>query len=195
MDKTSQKILWIFLGAAIILASIWEFYPLPSAQARLNSLPLAGKTFSGKEIELTPFEQKFFKGISIIKRLYHVDNKYFFVTVLDGTNNRHVVHDPYYCFRGSGWNIDSEKNIKLADGMATIVHISKDNEKREALFWFSNGASQYASPLKYWWQTTLRRLTLGFSGPEPVLIMIQPITQVYVDWNAVAQDFKPLFEI
>jgi Protein of unknown function (DUF3485) len=188
----STKFLWLFLVLAIFLGIIWQFYPLETAENRMDQLPLQGRNFSGQDVDLTPFEQTFFKGVNIIKRIYKINNRYYFVTVLDGTHNRHIVHDPFYCFKGSGWTIDSERNFPLKNGFGSLIQISKANEKKEALFWFSDGKNQYHSPLKYWWTSTLRRLTLGSSGPEPVLIMIQPSDERPVDWKQITTILKPL---
>lgn len=195
MDNVRQKFLWIFLICVVALGSLWQFYPLPSAQGRLNKLPLIGPQFEGKEIALTADEEKFFPNVNIIKRIYKLHDDYFFVTVLDGSNNRHVVHDPYYCFRGAGWSINAEHPFPVRNGMASLIDISKGDDHREALYWFSDGTSAYISPMRYWWQTTLRRVTLGHSGVEPILIMIQPMTKEHVDWNSVINALNPLFEI
>jgi len=195
MSKSSQTFLWLFLGIVIVLGSLWQFYPLQTAQNRMNKIPIEGATFSGKEVELSPFEENFFKDVNIVKRIYKIGGQYYFVVVLDGTKNRHPIHDPYYCFRGEGWTIESEKTLPIVDGVANLLHISKNNEKREALFWFSNGETNYTSLIKYWWQTTLRRISLGYSGPEPVLIMVTPLTSQSVNWSEFEQNFKPLFKI
>lgn len=195
MDKSQQRLLWAFLIFILIIGGIWQFYPLETAQGRLNSLPLNGPNFQGQEIELTSDEKKFFDNINIVKRIYKIDDQYFFVTVLDGSRNRHIVHDPYYCFRGAGWTINAEKPYPLDQGMANLIDISKGDEHREALYWFSDGSKAYTAPMEYWWQTTLRRISLGHSGPEPILIMIQPMTKQTVDWPAITKQLAPLFEI
>lgn len=195
MNSLSKSLLWIFLVAALIVGAIWQFYPLPTAQNRLQRFPLISKTFTGQDVDLTESEAKFFKDVDLLKRVYKIGDRYFFVILIDGSKNRHTVHDPYYCFRGSGWNIDSEKPFPLPRGTAKLLEISKGAEKRQALFWFSNGQEQYSSPLKYWWQTTLRRTTLGASGDEPLLIIIQPLEAGPVNWDDVLNNFKPLLEI
>lgn len=193
MTPAVQKLLWILLFAAIALTALWQFYPLPDAKARLDALPLHGPGFAGKDMPLSEFEKTFFHGVIVLKRLYQVDNRLFFVTVLDGTHNRHVVHDPYYCFRGSGWQILSERELDLPNGHAKILDISKGEQHNTAMFWFSDGIREFDSPFTFWWEATMRRLTLGRSGAEPVLIMIQPIeNSTDVDWNRVLKTLHPL---
>lgn len=195
MQAMSNRGLWIFLGVVIILGLLWQFVPLPNAEARLESLPLVGTQFGGKNIPLTDFEKKFFHNVNILKRLYDVDDNYLFILALDGTNNRHIVHDPYYCFKGSGWEIVNEKSIPIPLGNGALVKIRKGDKDKEAMFWFANGTSNYSSPLKYWWEATLRRLTFGYSGPEPVLVIIQPVNHDTIDWEMLPKQFPSLFKL
>jgi hypothetical protein len=195
MSKFTTKLLWCALAIAILLGAIWQFFPLKDAQNRMNLLPFKGNGFIGQDVDLTPFEEINFKDVNLIKRMYRVDDDTVFVTVLDGTHNRHVVHDPYYCFRGSGWEIVSEKSFPLHGGNATLVIIKKGNQRKEALFWFSDGTAVYSSPIRYWYESTLRRITLGYSGPEPILIMIQPMGNNEVNWKKILEKLKPLITL
>lgn len=191
-----QKILWVCLGVAIILGLIWQLYPVPDAETRINALPLYGPDFKGQIVPLSSTEKEFFKGVNVLKRIYTVGKYTLFITVLDGTHNRHVVHDPYYCFEGSGWSIINERPFKIPGGQGNLVNITKDGQVKEALYWFSNESEHYTSPLKYWWQATLRRLTLGWSGPEPVLIMIQPLDdRENIPWEKLKDEFPAVFNI
>jgi Protein of unknown function (DUF3485) len=196
MSTVTKKVLWVCLIVAILLGFIWQLYPLQDAQARIETLPLSGHDYVGKDVPMTEFEQKFFKGVNVIKRIYRIDNYYYFITVLDGTHNRHVVHDPYYCFTGSGWDIVKKKEIPIKDGSAEDLIISKNGREKTAIFWFSNGAENYSSPFKYWIQATMRRLTFGLSGQEPVLIMIQPLdTTTDVNWKQITDTISPILTL
>jgi Protein of unknown function (DUF3485) len=191
--SNTQKILWAGLAIAILLGLIWQLYPLPDAKKRMDTLPLVGKGFVGTDVPETEFEQIFFKGVNVIKRVYRIEHANFFVTVLDGTHNRHVVHDPYYCFTGSGWTIQSKKEIPLKHGDGEELVISKNNREKAAIFWFTDGTIVYRSPFEYWWKSTIRRLTLGRSGQESILIMIQPLdTTKDIDWKKITDILSPL---
>jgi hypothetical protein len=195
MNRTKQNLLWAALALAIVLGIAWQFYPLADAKERILALPLNGEGFSGQDVPLSEFEKTFFTKVNVLKRVYKIGERYFFVTALDGTRNRHVVHDPYYCFKGSGWEILSDKSFPIPGGTASLLEITKGEDKRQALFWFSDGTSHYTSPLHYWWEATVRRITLGYSGPEPILILIQPLEGGPVDWNNVVKIFHPLFKL
>jgi hypothetical protein len=162
----------------------------------MNALPLNGIGFIGQDLPLAPQEETFFKNVNVLKRLYSLKGQIFFVTALDGTHNRHVVHDPYYCFRGGGWEITSEKKFPLPHGNANIVTITKGDARKTALYWFSNGSTEFTSPWKYWWDSTMRRLTLGWWGPEPILVMVQPLGDTEdVKWHYVLQELQPLMRL
>jgi len=195
MNRTSETTLWVTLFSALFLGILWQFYPLPDAEERFQNLPLKGVYYDGYNVALTPFEDNFFQKVNIIKRYYEIQKQKFFVTILDGTHNRHVVHDPYYCLTGSGWKLTDKNEFKLDNGNAIQIKLAKGDQQREALFWFSDGNTQYGSPFRYWIQTTLRRISLGATGEEPVLIMIQPIETTEVDWENVKKDFPQLFKM
>ncbi len=195
MLNRSQKMLWISLFMAVLLGFLWQLAPLPDAKERLSKLPLKGIGYQGKELSLMPYEEKFLKGANVIKREYEVNGQPFFITALDGTHNRHLVHDPYYCFRGSGWEIVSENSYPLPNGSASLLEIQKGEEKKQALFWFSDGKEIYRSPLRYWGETTLRRLTFGLSGNEPLLIVVQPIGNEEINWKQFSKTFTQLFQL
>jgi len=195
MKSLSQNVLWILLVCAVGLGLVWQFYPLDDAKNRIDTLPLDGPDYSGKMLFLTPFEEEFFNGVNVLKRVYKIGNRQYFVTILDGTRNRHVVHDPYYCFRGAGWEILNARSVLIPGGDAKLISIEKSGEKKEALFWFSNTKEHYASPMLYWWQSMLRRLSFGLSGPEPILIMIQPLDGEKLDIKALEQQFQPIFQV
>jgi hypothetical protein len=195
MNTRSQFWLWTALLVAIALGFIWQLAPIPDAKERINRLPLSGLGYTGYDLPLDPFEKEFFQNVNIVKRIYQVNGRKFFITVLDGTRNRHAIHDPYYCFVGGGWNILQDHKIPIKNGNASKLLISKQGEQREALFWFSDGTDHYNSPLRYWIQTSLRRLTLGLSGNEPVLILVQPLQGDPVDWNAFQTHFSALYQL
>lgn len=46
----------------------------------------------------------------------------------------------------------------------------------ELLYWFSTDKSSDHSLPRYWFETTLRRITLGQCGCEPILVLFHPTT-------------------
>lgn len=190
-----KKVLWAALAIVLVLGSLWQYFPLPDAKGRMDALPLSGSTFSGEDVALNSTEKTLFAGVNLIKRIYTIGAQKCFVTVLDGTRNKHVVHDPFYCFTGGGWHLEERRQIPLLKGSADLLVLSRDTQRKEVLVWFSDGQSRHSSALRYFIQTTLRRLTLGVSGPEPLLVVIQPYQATSLDWNAVIENLPPLKDL
>jgi hypothetical protein len=151
---------------------VWEFYPLTDASSRINHFPRMSGQVASRDLPLTPGEEAIFCGVTVVKRLALVGDDRAVVTVIDGTKNRHAVHDPVFCFRGAGWEVSREESVPLRKGFARLVHLRQGKELAEALYWFSDGKEQFKSPVLYWWKTALRRLTFGSSGMEPVLVIL-----------------------
>ena len=116
------------------------------------------------------------------------------MTASDGTRNRHAIHDPYYCFRGGGWQLVDEETFPMPGGYAKIVRMQKGYKYQEAMVWFSDGKTRHTSALWYFIQTTFRRLTLGASGEEPVLIVLRPMETSMVNWQEFVKGIPPLSE-
>lgn len=183
----------VLLIASTALTVTWSAFPLAGAEERLGALPRSGLGFASMEIPLTGEEDAVLGRVHVIKRLYQVRDQRFVLTVIDGAADRHAVHDPLYCFRGAGWQVLARERFAVPGGSAALLKLSKGNENREALFWISDDETRHAEPMRYWWQTTLRRLTFGHSGAEPVLMIAQPYQAERVSWKNLAADFPQMF--
>ena len=111
--------------------------------------------------------------------------------VIDGGTNRHAVHDPVYCFRGAGWTVRERRLFPLEGGSAAVLKLARGgaDEEQEAMYWISDDQRRYVEPWRYWWQTTMRRLTFGHSGAEPVMVILQPASTGAFDWQRLADHF------
>ena len=103
------------------------------------------------------------------------------------------MHDPEYCFRGSGWLSTERHSFAIPGGTACRLELKKDSLASEALFWFSNGPSRHSSPAKVWLQSAARRLSFGLGGPAPVLILISPaIPGTPINWQTLIEEMPEL---
>ena len=184
--------LWVGLGAVVFLAVVWTSIPLPDAAGRLQALPKRGVDFLSRDLPLSPGETKALGPVAYLKRLYVWRGQRFAVLAVDGTHNRHVVHDPQYCLQGAGWHLVSTRPVAIVGGHAMLARFTRSNRSVEALYWYTDGETRHASPLRYWWQTTLRRITLGAAGNEPVLVVVQPFDNDPLDWQRLTAEFSPL---
>lgn len=186
--KPSQRWLLVFLVTAIALGAAWQYVPLTDAQARLTALPAKGIGYVSLESPVSDAERVIFGGAHVIKRSYRIGADHLSVIIIDGTRNRHAVHDPMLCVRGGGWTIAAREPFPLPGGGGELVRITKGEQVNEVLYWFSDGIDRHASPTTYWLQATLRRLTFGASGEEPVLVLLQSESGRAIDWRPLLAD-------
>jgi hypothetical protein len=188
----SAKLLWLALAILVPLGMMWQFYPLTDASSRINQFPRKNSEMESHDIPLAPGEQAIFSGVTVLKRLAIAGNNRAVVTVIDGTKNRHAVHDPAFCFSGAGWELSGEESVPLSKGVARLVHLQHGSDRAEALYWFSDGNQQFSRPLLYWWKTALRRLTFGTSGMEPVLVILTSNGDPAPNWTELLKAWPEL---
>jgi hypothetical protein len=187
-----RPVLWCALICTAIITLGWPLLPVPSAQQRLASIPRASPDFQSSPLELSAADRAFLGKAEAVQSLVAMrGGGRLVLTVIDGTKNRHAVHDPSYCFSGAGWQILTKKAVKVPSGDATWVCLAKDASKTEALWFFDNGKRQFTSPFEYWLETSRRRATLGRSGDEPVLVTLRSLPDEPVNWDRVRQVLLP----
>jgi exosortase/archaeosortase family protein len=181
---------WGLLLVCVTIGYIWKTFPVPGAGARLDRMPSAANGAMCRDVPLSESERQRVGDARAIKRAYRCDGREFLVTVIDGTANRRAVHDPTYC-----WTIISSADQPLAGGHGTVVQVADKGAEKEILFWFSDGSAKYAEPVRYLFQTGLRRATLGWSGEEPVLVLVEPLDLKQVNWFQVLDQMPWLMEL
>ena len=194
-NNTKRIGLWLALGTVIALSLLWEIVPRADASARLRRLPQSGFQLASREVPLTSVEASIYHAASVIKRIYQVGHQRCLLLAIDGTRDRHAVHDPLYCFRGNGWAVGANQPVPVPGGTARILQLTKNGQTAEVLYWISDGRTRHASALHAWCQSTLRRLTFGLSGDEPVLFILQPMPGETVNWDALMAEFPALFDV
>lgn len=195
MKNKLNIILWGVLLLAILFGAALELRQPLTLSSRLGSLPQQGALFSSTPLPLSPQEETFFGEAKTVKRIYKLGHAAFILIAIDGSANRHAVHDPIYCLTGSGWNITNKQAISIDGGSATLLNMTKGNEQRQAVFWFSNGISRHGSATRYWIQATVRRLTFGKSGAEPIMMILQSLPNIQPDWEKLLNNSLFLYDI
>ncbi len=185
-----SRILLISIVLLLSLSMLWEFFPMPDASERLQNLPEKGLYFTGQTLPLTELEVEMLGQARAVKMLYNFKGRRYLLMAIDGTHNRNAVHDPTYCFRGEGYSIQEVESAQLPSGQAKLLHLRRDQHSAEALYWFSTGPRSYSSLWRYGVDSVTRRLTLGLSGPEPILILLRPLDGP-ADWAALNTTFLP----
>lgn len=194
MKPKQRKMLAAAAACVVGLVLIWELAPLPDAQARLARLPAAGLGYSSVEVPLTEAEKQIFGKARALKRLYTFRRTQVLATVIDGSRNRHAVHDPTYCFVGDGWRIVRRRKMLIPGGEAMRLDLKKGDTQREAVYWYTDGRTRFVSPLRCWLQAGFRRLTLGWGAEEPVLVILQQTDAGPVPWDSLPEWLPALFD-
>ena len=52
---------------------------------------------------------------------------------MDGSQERHAIHDPLYGFRGAGWEVSQSPLLSVPSGNARHLSLSKGTVSAEAL--------------------------------------------------------------
>lgn len=190
-----QRLLWVTLIIALGAGIVWQWAPMADASKRLAALPTEEQNVASRDLPLTEAESSIFGKANVVKRVYAIRDQKIVVVVIDGTHDRHGVHDPLYCFRGAGWTLEAQEELDLPRGKARYVRFTKGSTRTEMVYWISDGKRRHYSPTRYWGQTALRRLTLGSSGAEPVLVLLQPAGREPIRWREALDEFPALLEL
>lgn len=182
----------IGVPAAIALGIAWQAYPLPDGSGRLSAMALSGPGFAGENVALDPGERAVYGSARVLKRKYASKAGAVLVTIVDGARNRHGVHDPIYCLRGAGWEVVDMQDVAAPHGRGEWLRATRGGQQSELTFWFSEPGSDYASPTRYWMRTALRHVTLGKSGSEPLLVIVEPLGAESVDMTQLYRTLPPL---
>ncbi len=182
VKKNMPKLSCALAGLVVLASLAWKLTPLPDARARLG-IVAASQGQRLRVLPLAPWELEYFGKAQATRWLASDNISAMVVTVVDGSGNRGAVHDPGFCFRGAGWSVVDESEMILPHGTAKRVLLRREKEDMEALYWFSDGQHAHGSAVRYWIDATVRRLTLGTSGAEPVLVLVVPAQRVSGDWS------------
>lgn len=165
----------MILLLAVAGGLLWPRLPVLGDTHSIDLIPLSGRGFMSREIPLAPFEIKQLGAARGIKRMVQSGEGAWVLAVTDGSLNRQAVHDPAYCFVGAGWKLLGRKSVPFVGGSASLLHLEKDGRSMDALVWFAApGILPFDSMPEYWLRSTLRRISRGLSGPEPLLFILRP---------------------
>ncbi len=190
-----RSVRWYICSAFVVLGALWQFARLPDASDRLRALPAWISADGARELPLTETETAVFAESKVLKRVYEIGEQQFLVEVVDSSSATHAPLDPLFSLHCDGWNINENNEIGVPGGTARHLKMSREQSTAEAVVWISDTQVRHASESRRWWQTVLRRVTFGVSGPEPVLVIVRPVRDGTVAWSEVLSRFPALFEI
>ena len=197
--------LWVGFAAVFLFSLLHQLPPAPqvpqpagstsTAAGRFSNIPCSGLGFQGRDIPLNTTENTVYREAAALKRSYQSGSHGFILTAVDGSRNRHAVHDPLYCIRGDGWQILHGQTITVPGGNARLLSLTRAGRRTEVLFWFSNGSTRHQSAWRAWWLSLTRRISFGMTGSDPTLVFLQPATDQAPDWQSVFARCPFLFDI
>ena len=185
MLSRARKTLWLLTVFSVGCGIAWSFYPLSGAGEKLRAVPLQHGAFAGEDVPLTERELKVLGRVDVVHRKYVYGERSVYVTLIDGSRDRHAVHDPRYCFRGAGWRVLEERQRPVQGGEATWLRAENEYGRAEAAYWFSAGDRRHSSMMRYLWDSMVRRVSLGQWGGKPVLVVVQSFDERPLEWNEV----------
>jgi hypothetical protein len=193
--KSGRLVLALLIGA-LLLSLTGTSDALKDANSRLAALALNAAGFRSTDLPLSAGEEQVYRNIHVLKKLCIWQGEQAQLVCLDGTRDRHAVHDPRLCFRSAQWEVLSETVVPHpAGGEMRRLRLRRDKREVETVYWWSTATERHASALKYFMQSSLRRLTRGCSGEEPVLVVLQPVQAGQLDWNAWLSPQSPLHSL
>lgn len=192
MTFPKKKMLYGAVAVVAVVTLAWPSLPMLGGDERLSSIPLRGDDYDSREVALTAKEKEFLSGAQAIQRIVKPrQGPALAMSVIDGSGNRHAVHDPGYCFAGGGWKVTHQSEVALASGKGLLMTMEREGATMEAMWFFDDGNEQFTSSLTYWLRASLRRATRGLSGPEPLLVMFRAEPGQQVDWQRIRQVTLP----
>ena len=180
------------LAAAVAASMVWPHLPMHGDPRPLDRIPRSGIGLKSRDADLTDLEKKWLGDAEGLKRIFSFRGQLWLLAVTDGTNNRQAVHDPMYCFLGEGWVVTGKRPVPLAGGTAMCASMTRNGETAQVLYWFCDDGAPFCSLPEFWAKSTLRRITRGWSGSEPLLFILRPLETPPGDWLDAASQFAPL---
>ena len=164
----------------VLIALVWPYLPR-LIRPNLIDLRLGHTTTSIYESKVSDEELQNLKLNKVRKWIAVEDGITWIIVTATGSSGRSKLHDPTYCLVGEGWKLISEKKLIFEQGTALILYLNKNNDHRQCAYMYFNGRVAYFSPLKYWFDTAINNLTLGFIGSETEMILLYPSRNL--DWD------------
>lgn len=105
--------------------------------------------FSVSPIPLQPIERTALKESKAVRRFVQANGYRFIVTLIDASNDPHVIHHPSICAGGRGWRTTDSRKIHSSQGTAQLIEMERNSSTKQVIYWFSEGGSRHSSFLRY----------------------------------------------
>jgi len=186
--------LWVAFGSLAFASVLYGVFPKPDASARLAGISYKDIGYTGVELPFSQEEKEFLGPAQATKRRYRHGDTTLVMIVIDGTENRHVVHDPSFCYRGAGLSVMKQESFPLLNGEGVILTVGKGDQSAEIAYWFSDGEHRFSGFTEYIVRSALSRLSFGKIWQQPLMVTLQVETAPQFDWAAGVDKFPFLLD-
>lgn len=196
MGSANGKFLqWVIVLFVIAATFAFKVNATSQQHSALDDIPVSGYGYDGRALEFSQAERVFLGNAEAIKHEYSQASYRLIVVVVDGSNNRHAVHDPIFCLRGAGYETTGQAAFPIINGHGQLVSLAKGPTKQEVAYWFTNGEQRYTSFSRYLAESALNRLTLGKLGQQPKMVTVYSVGERIPNWSSLLDRFPVLLDI
>lgn len=182
-----ESLLWLALGFTVLFGCFWDALPPVREASRLSRLAGQGRGYRSIELPLVREEKESLGAATSLKRLYRAQGQSFVLIGVDGARERHAIHAPDTCLRGSGWVVVRRNRVDIPGGEGEEVVLKKGERTRKALYWYSDGTRRHASFFRCRVESALRRFTRGYLNAEPLLLVLLTRPGEDANWDELLE--------
>lgn len=193
--KTKKNASAIVIATLGLLALGLDRRPLPDAHERVTRMATYGPGFALRPLPARTDDSAVFGTAPVRRFLLACEQGSFLMTVIDGTPNRHALHDPIYCVSGAGWQVADEREIKTNHGRVKALRLTKQGKETHLLYFYADGKRHWTSPTRTWVAQATRRVSLGNYSDAILLVELQPYQKTLPDWNQLVQTLPILSDL
>jgi len=196
MSRTNGQFLqWLIILFVVLATFAFKIHATQQQHSSLHDVPVSGYGFDGRALEFSDAELAFLGKAEAIKHEYSQADYRLVVVVVDGSNNRHAVHDPIFCLRGAGYETTSNTEFPIINGHGQLISLANGSARQKVAFWFSNGEQRYTAFSRYLAESAINRLTFGAIGSQPKMITVYSTGGRIPNWSSILDRFPVLMDI
>jgi hypothetical protein len=195
MSPLAHGLLWLSLCMALAMGIALDACGPAGEGSRIRCIPARGPGYCSFDIPMERGAPAPYRRAFVLRRCYRMGTSRFMLIVVDGSGGLQPIVDLLRPLAGNGWPIQNGRQARIRGGSCTILRTGKGSPGRETAYWFSDGSTRHGSFLRYLLQYSLRRLSLGRFGREPLLVMIRPADGYPGNPEEIMNQFGALFEI
>jgi len=192
MKATAWIPVAILTGGILLVQTIGRQSPMPLTRP-LNEIPIVLEGYEGRELKVSPEEQRVAGMSSYVSRSYSRDSTaafWVYVGYYESQTQGKTIHSPKNCLPGAGWEPLESAPVQLALSSGPVpvnrYLIAKENDRALVLYWYQGRGRISANEYLVKWEL-LRDATLKRRTDEALVRVIVPITGTEEEAEALAR--------